>query len=220
MAADKISECFNSKQAEWFFRRLQSTPRFAHHPTCKCYENHLLRIAGHPICLGCLCVSMGVSLALLFLCTTYAYSVQPPFLRSCFWTEMMGVILFLPTLVQPFAQLKPYKIISRISLGIAIVLLWHGAIFLLPFNVIGILLRTVFLLVFVFTFRLALAYRKRLTPEPSVCCSHERYPLCDGNKQFTEKVYRELCSRSDPNDPFLPIARSIIDSTDGSIDVF
>ena len=111
----------NRPHADWFFRELARQPRFAHHPTCDCYDNHLIRLGKFAFCLGCTSLVFGALLASITLALLASVYFMPTFLTSLPHVWCLGVVLYLPTLVQPFLQSKSLKIFSRTLLGIAII---------------------------------------------------------------------------------------------------
>jgi hypothetical protein len=94
--------------------------RFAHHPTCHCYDHHLLRLGPVSLCLGCTCLSIGLiagALGIRFCDSSYPelINVNPLILFA------VTLSLLIPTFVQFRLQRKLFKIISRFLLGFSIV---------------------------------------------------------------------------------------------------
>jgi hypothetical protein len=98
--------------------------RGAHHPHCERYFNHLLWYRGRPFCLGCTCMYTGIVLgfptALIFQ-DTYSTLVA--------WLTL-HLLLVAPTIAQPFVQLKCYKIVARLLLGVCITTYFLSGLFL------------------------------------------------------------------------------------------
>ena len=112
----------------------------------------------------------------------------------------LGLTLFSPTLVQPFVQVKPFKVISRFLLGVSIVLLWYVGLFLLPWTPFGLFLRLVFVVVFILTFRATNKWRSRKTADPCKRCPFGVYPFCKGNQVKVNALITELERRACPED--------------------
>lgn len=184
----------NSEAARSFVHELFRVPRFAHHPTCRCYDAHLLRLGRMDLCLGCSCAAIGGLIAIAAL-NIMAYSAPKVFewCGTFFWV-ILGVVLYLPTLAQPFVQLKPFKIIARCLLGTGVILMWFGAIVMLPFTGLGILLRIVFILVFCVTYRITQRIRTMYARNPCSSCAIQ-FPLCEGNRERLQQLVDALRSR-------------------------
>ena len=190
---------FDSPLARWFFRELFRKDRLAHHPTCSCYDNHLLRFGHVVFCLGCFCLVSGaiVSVSLL----VFLGGTLPFHSEAGPWQMIgLGLTLFSPTLVQPFVQVKPFKVISRFLLGVSIVLLWYVGLFLLPWTPFGLFLRLVFVVVFILTFRATNKWRSRKTADPCKRCPFGVYPFCKGNQVKVNALITELERRACPED--------------------
>jgi hypothetical protein len=158
-------------------RQLCQVPPLAHHPTCSCFDHHLIRVAGIPLCLGCTSTAAGLILGSTLLLLSAA-SLQRPGWPSLI---LIGICLYLPTLAQPFFQTRLFKIASRTCLGIAVVLLWFGGMVLVPTDVLGITLRLAFLAVFFSVIVLTWVYRRLYTPDPKVRCGSACFPFCVDN---------------------------------------
>ena len=213
------SQYLDSPHSSWFFRELYGQPRLAHHPVCDCYDNHLIRIGHHSLCLGCTCVGCGILLATASLFAGWLMEFQPKILLSWIPTIGWGLLFFLPTLVQPFCQIKLFKIVSRTSLGVSVVLLCYGGLLLLPFNANGYMLRVVFVVCFFCTYKLTCWYRKKFTREPKTKCGASGYPFCSGNRVFLSRVYDRLVKRAEKSDPLVEFARNLVASGDGSFSI-
>src|SRR5580698_3255757 len=104
---------FDKPHVAWFFRRLNSPPRLAHHPICDCFDNHLIRVGGIAVCLGCFCLAIGLVSTTLLLTILYALSSVPPIWNSWWVAWPLAIALYLPTIAQPFFQAKAAKILFR-----------------------------------------------------------------------------------------------------------
>ena len=83
----------------------------AHHPHCARYTHHLVRLAGHPLCLGCICMGIGIPIGVA---AAFLATVQ---LSGWNWVVLHAGLLA-PTAFQPFLQRKPFKMFSRTLAGV------------------------------------------------------------------------------------------------------
>ena len=210
------SDYLNSPHASWYFSQVYGQPRFAHHPVCECYENHLLRFGKVDFCLGCSCAYLGGIATALLLIYLWVTDSLPAYMLSCASAVGFGLVMFAPTLIQPIYQKKLFKIVSRTCLGVSVVVLCWSAAFLLSFDPIGFLLRIVFVFVFITTYKLTCIYRKEITANPKQKCGDGDYPFCVGNRRHLSHAYQALVKRAEPNDPLLPFAKKLSESDNGA----
>lgn len=210
---------FDSPNSKWFFEKVNEHPRLAHHPLCSCFDYHLIRIGGLSLCLGCTCLALGAILAITLLILLILQGQLPAALSQLIPTWGIGVFFFLPTLIQPFLQIKIFKMFSRTCLGVAIVLLWYAAVFLLGWDPLGITLRIGFVFVFWLVFKITNRFRNRFTPDPKTTCEKGCYPFCGGNERRFKQILAELKDRTEPDDPFIRFAEALITSRDGSFTI-
>lgn len=149
--------------------------RGAHHPHCERYYNHLLWFRGHPLCLGCTCIYSGMllGLALVFIINWTSVSLV-------MWI-LSHLIALVPTIVQPWFQWKPYKIMARLILGISISTYWVSGMLLMnpPFSVW--IFRFWVLMIFIILYYGLRAIRNRYTYNPCDDCPLGVFPTCDWN---------------------------------------
>lgn len=206
-----VRAAFDSDAARWFMARLYAEPRFAHHPDCRCYDAHVLRFAGIPLCLGCTSAGCGAVLAAAALWAAWSHAPQTIRSLGAAGVVAAGCVLFLPTLAQPFVQRKPYKIAARCMLGAAVVLLWFGAMVLLPATTTGMLLRGVFLGIFMATFRATLRFRAAFAQDPTRDCPGATYPLCRDHIDRLRPLLGRLERMARPEDaPFVAFANALV----------
>jgi len=116
----------------------------------------------------------------------------------------LGVLLYLPSLGQLFIQSKPYKIASRTALGMAVVILWFGAIVLLPVSLSGFALRGTFIVTFVGVWKATLWARSRHVNNPCIGCSLGVFPLCRDHLIRSKSLLNDLQRDSRAEDaPFI-----------------
>ena len=210
----------NGTHSDWFFRQLSRYPRFAHHPTCECFDNHLIRIGSRSFCLGCTCLGLGIILATCILGFLHLVSAAAPILHNIWVSLAVGILMYFPCLLQPFLQTKSMKIVFRTMLGMGIVVLWHGAIVSMPWTPTGVTLKIIFALVFVCVFRWTLRFRERYTKSPLTACKRGCYPLCEGNRRHLETLLNQLrqrCGRTDPE--FVQFAEGFVCGDASQVDV-
>lgn len=111
-----------------------------------------------------------------------------------------GVMLYLPTLLQPYFQWKPYKIVARFLLGMAVVSILAGGLVLPPLDPLGLIARGMFVPIFWFVFKATLRQRARYTPDPCSRCSPAMYPFCENNRPRAAALLAELRRRAEPED--------------------
>jgi hypothetical protein len=211
---------FDEPHVAWFFRRLNSCPRFAHHPVCDCFDNHLIRIGKSAFCLGCFCLGAGLIATAALLVLLYTTLGVPQFLSIWWVAWLLGVALYVTTLAQPFFQAKRAKVLFRMALGASIALLWYGTLFCLSWEPPGIAMKAMFLVCFATVFRLTLQFRARHTPDPRLSCGRGCWPLCAGNRPALDGLLNELRFRSGGTDPeFLAFAEGMISGGTRNVEV-
>lgn len=186
----------DSSATEWFLREASQLPRWAHHPSCGCYSNHLLWFGKRCVCLGCFAISTGIGTALCILSALWIAGIEWIWHPHLAWGIAIGIALYTPTLIQPFLQYKTTKLISRFLLGIGVVFLVYSAMFGLPWSITGIWLRAVFCVVFAGVYRFTQKYRIRFTPSPCERCPFGRFPFCAGNRERILSLLPELRIRA------------------------
>lgn len=149
--------------------------RWAHHPHCDRHNHHLIWIFGHPFCLGCTCMYSGVLIGLstIFIFSWTHVSVQ----EWLFW----HLLCLLPTLVQPWFQKKPFKIISRFLLGATTSSYFVSGLLLISPTVNVWLFRIGIIALFLFLYRAIRYVRNRYTYNPCSDCPLGVFPTCDWN---------------------------------------
>lgn len=193
-------QAFRSPAAIRFMDRLFSTPRLAHHPDCACYDAHVLRFGQFVLCLGCTCMAAGAAAAAV---TLIAGWLLGGFSRGWPATPTMGVVglaLYAPTLIQPFCQRKPFKVLARFLLGAAVIVLGTAGLILPPLDAVGLVVRVGFMAAFWIVFKATLRQRARFTPDPCARCRPTVYPFCEGNRQRVAGLLEELRRSAGPDD--------------------
>jgi len=210
---------FDSPHAEWFFSQVHHIPRFAHHPPCDCYSNHVLRIGSWILCLGCTCLAVGIAISLSGLVVLGTYRSIPALLQDAVWSSTLGVVFYLPTLPQPFFQWKLFKMVSRFLLGVAIVLLAYTVLYVVPWTFAGCAWKLAMSVVFYLVLRWTLEFRRRFTPDPSRSCDGGCYPFCQGNRPRLNQVLEQLTTRvDDPEDSFVAFAEQLV-AENGEVEI-
>ena len=213
-------EFLDSSLSEGFFTAVYGLPAFAHHPTCDCYDGHLLRFGKISLCLGCVCLTSGaVFFVSLFLVAQLVYQPLLP-MKSLVVSWLFGLVLFSPTLAHPLLQRKAFKVLSRFLLGGSIVCLFYGAIFLIPFTLMGILIRIVFCLFFRFAYRETQRFRDQYTADPKEKCSRGCFPFCEGNRERLQSILEDIKANPKAGPEFINFAESFVESKTGEVEVF
>jgi uncharacterized membrane protein len=163
----------DSQSFSKFINGLGEVPLLAHHPACKYHGNHLIWIGKIPLCLGCAMMTSGIMMGLLLIPYLGIFRTLP-FSVLLF----LGVLLYIPSLLQIWIQQKRYKILSRFCLGISIVLLCYSGLWLTPNSVTGWLLKIGFIITFYVVWNLTLQIRSQYAKSPCKNCPEGRFPLC------------------------------------------
>ena len=218
--AEAVRPAFGSEAARWFMAQVYSQPRLAHHPDCRCFDNHVLRVGSLALCLGCTCVVCGAVAAGAALWCLWAYHREWALGCGASGFLVGGILLFVPTLAQPFLQVKPFKMVARFMLGAAIVVLWFGAMAILPLTSVGIGLRFVFVGVFAGVFRATQWQRARYAKDPCRDCPGPKYPFCQDRRNRLQPLINQLEAVAKPEDaPFVLFARALVGQSGDGISV-
>jgi hypothetical protein len=151
----------------------------AHHPPCSRHENHLIYIAGHPLCLGCLCIGTGGLAGLLF--CLFSDLQQLSFSH---WIALHTAAVA-PTVLQPWLQKKWFKVAARTLVGFASATWCLGALGLGPrLTAIPFILWVIGALAFFCaTARALLLLRERAAKSPCSDCPLGAFPTCSWNME-------------------------------------
>lgn len=206
----ELSKAFASHIASRFMREVFSVSRFAHHPGCKCFDAHVLRFKALTLCLGCTCLAVGAAIGTTTAWAMYLAQAMPFGWLGTIVFVISGVALYLPTLLQPFHQHKPFKVLARTLLGVAIVLLWVGGFVLAPMDFLGVAARLAFMLVFIAVYRATLRQRAKYTPDPCRQCEPATFPFCKDNQPRIDALVAELRKVAAPEETaFLAFAAAL-----------
>jgi len=219
-SVEAIRPAFGSEAARWFMAQVYSQPRLAHHPDCRCFDNHVLRVGSLTLCLGCTCVVCGAVAAGAALWCLWAYHREWALGCGASGFLVGGILLFVPTLAQPFLQVKPFKMVARFMLGAAIVVLWFGAMAILPLTSVGLGLRFVFVGIFAGVFRATQWQRARYAKDPCRDCPGPKYPFCQDRRNRLQPLINKLEAVAKPEDaPFVLFARALVGQSGDGISV-
>ena len=185
--------------------------KWAHHPDCYRYDHHLVRFRNTSLCLGCLGLWTGFILSFLLL-------FQNLWLSLNLWHNfLVGLILLIPTILQPYLQKRLFKFPSRFLLGCAIWIVIVGTIMKNNWmSLEGGGYALVIGLSFMKLKKWILNYRNQNTKVPCTNCPHGKYPLCshyiddiqkaadsenaaEGMREFYLTLIKQLKSEN-PND--------------------
>jgi len=147
----------------------------AHHPHCRRHHNHLIWFFGHPLCLGCTCMYSGIFTGALLAWNTDWFSI------SFFSWVGIHLLPIIPTALQPWIQIKPFKIMARSLLGVSVGSYVLSGLFLYR----GIFQPWIFRLLVIAAFLIcckALVALRLLRPNnPCTSCPLGVYPTCEWN---------------------------------------
>lgn len=149
--------------------------RGAHHPHCERYYNHLIWIAGHPLCLGCTCMYTGIVVGV-----PLVFAISWSSLTVGNWI-LLHLMLLIPTILQIRIQIKVFKIVSRFILGVNISLYLIGGLIFVQPSMDRWFFRTSVLVAFLIVYRLIRQLRNRYTKQPCDDCPLGYFPTCEWN---------------------------------------
>jgi hypothetical protein len=149
--------------------------RGAHHPHCDRHGNHLIWVRGRPLCLGCTCMGLGVAIGSI----ATALGLVPR-LELLGWVTL-HVGLVGPTALQPWLQVKPYKIAARFLLGIGSATWFWGCLGPGRAHISRLLEFALSAAILAAFARLLWLMRDRKSKSPCVSCPLGYYPTCSWN---------------------------------------
>ncbi len=175
----------------------------AHHPDCSFHDHHILRIFGHPFCLGCVCMWTGITIGLFLL---WLFSDQ-----NFSWPLIAFIGLGLAPLpyLQMHYQKKWFKILARTGLGSGSVLFIGAPLFLAQINVQGLVIRILTILIYVLLVRHALVRRQRTIDKPCDGCQEGVFPLCSWNEEKIIAASNSLDLDDDGKEFLQMVAQSV-----------
>lgn len=157
-----------------FINNLGQIPATAHHPACRHHHRHLIWLGNTPLCLGCSMMTCGAIAGIFLLYQLGTLTTQPYYIMLT-----LGVLLYIPAILQIFIRKKTYKIAARFSLGISVVFLFYGGLWLTPWSWLGIVLRIGFLSIFTLVWKLTLKIRSKYAVSPCQRCPEGMFPICE-----------------------------------------
>jgi hypothetical protein len=178
-----------------FLTEIQRLPILAHHPACKYYHNHLVWLGNIPLCLGCSMMACGILAGVLLL--------QIPLLSAYpfYYLLILGVLLYIPAVLQIWIQIKSYKLLARFSLGIAVAFLFYAGCWLTPWSWIGLILRVGFLVIFGLVWNITLKLRSQESKSPCNRCPEGQFPICAYTKTRIQRQAIKYFAKSNGSDP-------------------
>lgn len=179
-----------------FTNSLERFPLLAHHPACRHHHNHIIWVGKVPMCLGCTMITCGLTVGIILIPHLGIITHLPYYVLLT-----LGVILYIPAILQIWIQKKPYKMFARFLLGIAIAFLAYAGLWLTPFSVLGVILRIGFLTFFILVWRLTLKVRSTYSKSPCQNCPDGRFPVCSYTMHRVPKLARKYFAKSDGSDP-------------------
>ncbi|HRO65960.1 MAG TPA: hypothetical protein PL182_00195 [Pseudobdellovibrionaceae bacterium] len=147
----------------------------AHHPHCERHRHHLIWIGHHPFCLGCTAMLVGLLLGAIW----FAF-FSPPSFTLAGWV-LFHFFLLIPTVLQPFLQMKTFKILSRTSLGFCVASFFLTGFFSLQQPISPVLFHIFQITSFFLVYRVLSGLRSMKIDNPCAGCPHGNYPVCDWN---------------------------------------
>lgn len=179
-----------------FINNLGRIPLLAHHPACKYYHNHIIWIGNLPLCLGCSMMSCGIITGFLLIPHLGVLKTLPFFVLLS-----LGVLLYVPAVLQIWIQKKLYKIIARFCLGVSVVFLCYAGLWLTPNSTIGWILKFGFIAIFYMVWNLTLRVRSQYSKSPCKNCPEGRFPLCSYTTHRIPKLAKQYFSESERTNP-------------------
>jgi len=175
-----------------FIENLGMTPWLAHHPACKYHHNHIIWVGNLPLCLGCSMMGSGMFVGIMLIPYLGILKDLPFFVLLS-----LGVLLYIPAVLQIWIQQKNYKILARFSLGIAVIFLCYAGLWLTPISTVGLILKLGFITIFYIVWNLTLRLRSQYSKSPCQNCPEGRFPLCSYTTHRIPKLAQQYFSESD-----------------------
>ena len=144
-------------------------------PIADRYGHHLLWLRGRPLCLGCTCYFTGIVIGL-------------PVGLFSFWNNwgffhwaVLHLVLLLPTVIQPWTQLKSFKMAARTLLGFTTATyLTTGFLWIRP-SALPDFFPIFVVIAFAAVLKSLLWLRASRIDNPCTDCPLDEFPTCDWN---------------------------------------
>ncbi len=185
----------------------------AHHPSCNRYNNHLIRILNHPLCIGCTFMSLGIITGFLILLFTEFHSLKP----SIIW--ITGFFFYLSAIIQTkLTKNKRIKMGLRFFLGIGTIFLL-GAVILIPLSLVNIFVKLFLFWLFYFVFKKTNDYRAKKIDDQCIHCPDGTHPLCIHKKikmiQILDEYHSKKLIIEDRDEKLIPLLTALVDQFEG-----
>jgi len=181
-----------------FPKTLVKDINLAHHPTCEKYDNHIIRIFGRALCIGCTFFYTGFIISTIIFFSTANIFIRNWNISMIIWA--IGFVLFSLFLVQlQIKEIKILKIILRFCLGFGSSLMIFSILVKIPFNWIGIVVRIIAVVFYYFLYKLFFKLRKRKTDNYCIDCPKGKYPFCKHNLQRISETIKEMQNKNQQN---------------------
>ena len=97
-------------------------------------------------------------------------------------------------------QLKWFKIIARFALGFGSCLLLTSTLIFLPLNAVGLIVRSVVLIGYIYLVKYALALRSKNIDDPCDGCDKGAFPLCEWKSEHISEILQNWNLDESTND--------------------
>jgi hypothetical protein len=104
---------------------------------------------------------------------------------------IIGVVMYLPTIIQFKVQYKIFKTMSRSMLGIGVMFLFIS-LFKYDWGGKEFVLKSISIFIFFIVLKLTLKVRNRFMNDPCVTCNRGKYPFCTHKLQDIKRLSDQI----------------------------